>query len=39
MDAAWLKQLVSPSFNTSSLVHIRAFTYLPWVLAKWYLQF
>ena len=36
----WLKQLVSPSLNTTSLVHVRAFTYiLSCVLAKWYLQF
>jgi len=24
----WLKQLVSPSLNTTSLVHVRAFTYI-----------
>jgi len=35
-----LKQLVSPSLNTTSLVHVKAFTYiLSRVLAKWYLQF
>ena len=28
IHGCWLKQLVSPSLNTTSLVHIRAFTYV-----------
>jgi len=35
MIHAWLKQLLSPSLNTTSLVHVRTFTYiLSRVLAK-----
>ena len=40
IHGCWLKQLLSPNLNSTSLVHERAFTYiLSWVLAKWYLQF